>query len=74
MNELFQNSMRLISLSTNALGISCNRDENVLRIEIDLNTLIYAAFIFTSVSLFIFGYNLIKEKFIHPKSSADILN
>lgn len=71
MMNIFKFSWKLISLSASGLGISCDRKDNVLRIEIDLNTLIYAAIIFTAAAMFIFAYNLIKEKFVHPKSSTD---
>jgi len=71
MSDILKGSLNLLSLTTNTFGISCEQDGNLFRIEIDLNTMIYIAVIFTTILIVIYGYNLIKEKSVRLKSSVN---
>jgi len=74
MSNILKGSLNLFSLTTNTLGISCKQDDDLLRVEIDLNTMIYISVLFVIILIVIYVYNLIKEKSVRLKSSVNLLN
>lgn len=74
MSNILKGSLNLFSLTTNTLGISCKQDDDLFRVVIDLNTMIYIAVLFVIILIVFYGYNFIKEKSIRLKSSANLLN
>lgn len=71
MSDVFKGCINLLSLTTSTFGISCEQNDNLIRIEIDLNTIIYMAIILTTILVAIFSYNLLKERSVRIKSSTN---
>ncbi|RJP63619.1 MAG: hypothetical protein C4539_15970 [Ignavibacteriales bacterium] len=74
MSDIFKYGFNLISLTTNTFGISCEKNADVLNIEINLNTIISLAVFSCTVLVVIFCHNFIKERFSRLKSSTISLN
>lgn len=74
MSDIFKYGLNLISLTTNTFGISCEKNADVLNIEINLNTIISLTVFSCAVLVVIYCHNLIKERFSRLKSSANSLN